>query len=39
MTPVFKQFRGPSKGQGPIVEQWVRQEMKRRGITRAPKGF
>ena len=41
MTPVFKQIRGllrkPVKS--PIAKQWVRQEMKRRGITRAPKGF
>ena len=41
MTPVFTQIRGllrkPVKS--PIAKQWVRQEMKRRGITRAPKGF
>ena len=41
MTPVFKQIQGllrkPVKS--PIAKQWVRQEMKRRGITRAPKGF
>ena len=41
MTPVFKQIRGllrkPVKS--PIAKQWGRQEMKRRGITRAPKGF
>ena len=41
MTPVFKQIQGllrkPVKS--PIAKEWVRQEMKRRGITRAPKGF
>ena len=41
LTPVFKQIQGllrkPVKS--PIAKQWVRQEMKRRGITRAPKGF
>ena len=41
MTPVFKQIRGLLKKpvKSPIAKQWVRQEMKRRGITRAPKGF
>ena len=41
MTPVFKQIRGllrkPVKS--PIAREWVTQEMKRRGITKAPKGF
>ena len=41
MTPVFKQIRGLLKKpvKSPIAKQWVRQEMKRRGITRSPKGF
>ena len=41
MTPVFKQIKGLLKKpvKSPIAKQWVRQEMKRRGITRAPKGF
>ena len=41
MTPVFKQIRGLLKKpvRSPIAKAWVRQEMKRRGITRAPKGF
>ena len=41
MTPVFKQIRGLLKKpvKSPIAKQWVRQEMKRRGSTRAPKGF
>ena len=41
MTPVFKQIQGLLKKpvKSPIAKQWVRQEMKRRGITRAPKGF
>ena len=41
MTPVFKQIRGLLKKpvRSPIAKQWVSQEMKRRGITRAPKGF
>ena len=41
MTPVFKQIRGLLKKpvNSPIAKEWVRQEMKRRGITRAPKGF
>ena len=41
LTPVFKQIRGLLKKpvKSPIAKQWVRQEMKRRGITRAPKGF
>ena len=38
---VFKQIKGllKKKVKSPIAKQWVRQEMKRRGITRAPKGF
>ena len=41
MTPVFKQIQGLLKKRvrSPIAKQWVRQEMKRRGITRRPKGF
>ena len=41
MTPVFKQIQGLLKKpvRSPIAKAWVRQEMKRRGITRAPKGF
>ena len=41
MTPVFKQIKGLLKKpvKSPIAKEWVRQEMKRRGITRAPKGF
>ena len=41
MTPVFKQIKGllrkPVKS--PIAHLWVKQEMKRRGIKRPPKGF
>ena len=41
MTPVFKQIRGLLKKpvRSPLAKEWVTQEMKRRGITRAPKGF
>ena len=41
MTPVFKQIRGLLKKpvRNPIAKAWVTQEMKRRGITRRPKGF
>ena len=41
MTPVFKQIKSLLKKpvKSPIAKEWVRQEMKRRGITRAPKGF
>jgi len=41
MTPVFKQIRGLLKKpvRSPIAKAWVTQEMKRRGITRRPKGF
>ena len=38
---VFKQIRGllRKKVQSPLAKQWVMQQMKDRGITRAPKGF
>ena len=41
MTPVFKQIRGLLKKpvRSPLAKEWVTQEMKRRGITRRPKGF
>ena len=41
MTPVFKQIKGLLKKpvKSPIAREWVTQEMKRRGITKAPKGF
>ena len=41
MTPVFKQIRGLLKKpvRSPLAKEWVTQEMKRRGIARAPKGF
>ena len=41
LTPVFKQIKGLLKKpvRSPLAKQWVKQEMKRRGITRAPKGF
>ena len=41
MTPVFKQIQSLLKKpvKSPIAKAWVRQEMKRRGITRAPRGF
>ncbi len=41
MTPVFKQIRGllKKKVKSPIAKQWVMQQMKDRGITKAPKGF
>ena len=41
MTPVFKQIKGllRKKGTSPIAKQWVMQQMKDRGITKAPKGF
>ena len=41
MTPVFKQIKGLLKKpvKSPIAREWVTQEMKRRGITRRPKGF
>ena len=38
---VFKQIKGllKKKVKSPIAKQWVMQQMKDRGITRAPKGF
>ena len=38
---VFKQIRGllKKKVKSPIAKQWVMQQMKDRGIKRAPKGF
>ena len=41
MTPVCKQIKGLLKKpvKSPIAREWVTQEMKRRGITKAPKGF
>ena len=41
MTPVFKQIKGLLKKRvkSPIAHLWVKQEMKRRGIKRPPKGF
>tara|TARA_B100001175_G_scaffold296547_1_gene285560 strand:- start:1713 stop:2396 length:684 start_codon:yes stop_codon:yes gene_type:complete len=41
MTPVFKQIKGllRKKVTSPIAKQWVMQQMKDRGITKAPKGF
>ena len=41
MTPVFKQIRGllKKKVTSPLAKQWVMQQMKDRGITKAPKGF
>ena len=41
MTPVFRQIKGllRKKVTSPIAKQWVMQQMKDRGITRAPKGW
>ena len=41
MTPVFKQIKGllRKKVTNPAAKQWVMQQMKERGITKAPKGF
>ena len=41
MTPVFKQIKGllKKKVKSPLAKQWVMQQMKDRGITKAPKGF
>ena len=41
LTPVFKQIKGLLKKpvRSPIAKEWVTQEMKRRGITKRPKGF
>ena len=38
---VLRQVRGQlrKKVTNPTAKEWVRMEMKRRGITRAPKGF
>ena len=38
---VFKQIKCllRKKVQSPVAKQWVMQQMKDRGITRAPKGF
>ena len=38
---VFKQIKGllKKKVTSPIAKQWVMQQMKERGITKAPKGF
>ena len=38
---VFKQIRGllKKKVTSPIAKEWVMQQMKERGITKAPKGF
>ena len=41
MTPVFKQIKGllRKKVTSPVAKEWVYNQMKIRGITRAPKGF
>ena len=41
MTPVFKQIKSllRKKVTSPIAKQWVMQQMKERGITKAPKWF
>ena len=41
MTPVFKQIKGLLRKRvtSPIAKEWVMQQMKERGITKAPKGF
>ena len=41
MTPVFKQIKGLLRKRvtSPIAKEWVMQQMKDRGITKAPKGF
>ena len=41
MTPVFKQIKTllKQKVKSPLAKQWVMQQMKDRGIKRAPKGF
>ena len=41
MTPVFKQIKGllRKKVKSPIAKQWIMNQMKERGITRAPKGW
>ena len=41
MTPVFKQIKSllRKKVTSPVAKQWVYNQMKMRGITKAPKGF
>ena len=41
MTPVFKQIKGLLRKRvtSHIAKEWVMQQMKDRGITKAPKGF
>ena len=41
MTPVFKQIKGllRKKVTSPLAKEWVYDQMRIRGITRAPKGF
>ena len=41
MTPVFKQIKGllKKKVTSPIAKEWVMNQMKLKGITKAPKGF
>ena len=41
MTPVFKQIKGllKKKVKSPIAKEWVMNQMKLKGITKAPKGF
>ncbi len=41
MTPVFKQIKGllRKKVTSPVAKEWVYNQMRIRGITRAPKGF
>ena len=41
MTPVFRQIKGllRKKVTSPIAKEWVMNQMKLRGITRAPKGW
>ena len=41
MTPVFKQIKGllRKKVTSPLAKEWVYDQMRIRGITKAPKGF
>ena len=41
MTPVFKQIKGllKKKVTSPIAKEWVMNQMKQRGLTKAPKGW
>ena len=41
MTPVFKQVKGllKYKVDSPLAHEWVQNQMKLRGITKAPKGW